>query len=56
MRRANAEFWKEYRALPANIRERADEQVALLGVNPRHPFLQFKKLSDAAGSNFGPRG
>lgn len=27
MHRANAEFWKEYRALPADIRERSDKQL-----------------------------
>ena len=39
MHRANAEFWKEYRALPTDIRERADKQFALLRANPRHPSL-----------------
>ena len=28
--RANADFWNDYRALPANIRARADKQFALL--------------------------
>jgi mRNA-degrading endonuclease RelE of RelBE toxin-antitoxin system len=49
MHRANAEFWKEYRALPADIRERADKQFALLRANPRHPSLQFKKLTERGG-------
>jgi hypothetical protein len=44
--RANADFWNDYRALPANIRARADKQFALLTVNPEHPSLQFKKLGD----------
>ncbi|MBV8846720.1 MAG: hypothetical protein JO307_28260 [Bryobacterales bacterium] len=49
MHRANAEFWKEYRALPTDIRERADKQFALLSANPRHPSVQFKKLTERAG-------
>lgn len=49
MHRASTDFWKEYRALPASIRERADKQFALLRANPRHPSLQFKKLSERSG-------
>lgn len=49
MHRASAEFWKDYHALPAEIRERADKQFALLKANPRHPSLQFKKLTERAG-------
>jgi hypothetical protein len=41
--RANADFWNDYRALPADIRVRADKQFALLKDNPQHPSLQFKK-------------
>ena len=44
--RANADFWNDYRALPANIRARADKQFALPEENPQHPSLQFKKLGD----------
>jgi mRNA-degrading endonuclease RelE of RelBE toxin-antitoxin system len=49
MHRANAEFWKEYRALPADIRERANKQFALPRANPRYPSLQFKKLTERGG-------
>jgi mRNA-degrading endonuclease RelE of RelBE toxin-antitoxin system len=49
MHRTDADFWKEYRALPAGIRERADKQFALLKANPRHPSLQFKKLTEHGG-------
>jgi hypothetical protein len=49
MHRTNADFWKEYRALPAVVRERADKQFALLKVNPRHPSLQFKTLIERGG-------
>jgi mRNA-degrading endonuclease RelE of RelBE toxin-antitoxin system len=44
--RANADFWKDYHALPAEIRARADKQFALLKDNPHHPSLQFKKLGE----------
>ena len=47
--RANADFWKDYHALPAEIRTRADKQFALLKSNPQHPSLQFKKLGDRRG-------
>ena len=46
MHRTNADFWKDYRILPAEIRERADKQFALLRANPRHPSVQFKKLTE----------
>jgi len=41
--RANADFWKDYRRLPADIRDRADKQFALRKANPQHPSLHFKK-------------
>ncbi|HEY3456836.1 MAG TPA: hypothetical protein VGK64_19815 [Bryobacteraceae bacterium] len=47
--RANADFWNDYRRLPADIRGRADKQFALLKANPQHPSLQFKKLGDRSG-------
>ncbi len=47
--RANADFWNDYRALPADIRARADKQFALLRENPQHPSLQLKKLGDRKG-------
>lgn len=46
MHYAHADFWKEYHGLPAEIRERADKQFALLKTNPRHPSLQFKKIAE----------
>jgi len=44
--RANTNFWQEYRALPQDIRSRADKQFSLLKANPQHPSLQFKKLGE----------
>jgi hypothetical protein len=45
MHHATADFWKDYRALPIGIRERANKQFALLKADPRHPSLQFKQLT-----------
>jgi len=47
--RANADFWRDYRALPVDVRVRADKQFALLKADPRHPSLQFKKIGDRSG-------
>jgi len=47
--RANADFWNDYNALPAEIRARADKQFALLNANPQHPSLHFKKLGERNG-------
>jgi hypothetical protein len=47
--RANADFWNDYEALPADIRARADRQFALLKDHPGHPSLQFKNLGERKG-------
>jgi mRNA-degrading endonuclease RelE of RelBE toxin-antitoxin system len=49
MHRANADFWKDYRSLSPDIRKRADKQFAVLRANPRHPSVQFKKLTERGG-------
>ncbi|MGD1094503.1 MAG: hypothetical protein ABSB35_21240 [Bryobacteraceae bacterium] len=49
--RANADFWSDYRALPASIRTRADQQFALLKRNPLYPSLQFQKPGDRNAGN-----
>lgn len=49
MHRTTADFWKDYRALRADIREGANKQFALLKANPRHPSVQFKKLTERGG-------
>ncbi len=49
MHRTTADFWKDYRALCTDIRDRADKQFELLKANPRHPSLQFKKLTERRG-------
>lgn len=47
--RATSGFWREYQALPVEIRSRADKQFLLLKANPGHPSLQFKKLGESHG-------
>ena len=37
-------FWTHYDALPAEIRELADKNFALLKLNPRYPSLQLKPV------------
>jgi len=49
IQRAIADFWKDYHALPAEIRARADKQFVLLKDNPQHPSLQFKKIGERNG-------
>jgi len=49
MHRTITDFWKDYGALPADIRERANKQFALLRNNPSHPSLHFKKLTERNG-------
>jgi hypothetical protein len=46
---ASTAFWTQYQTLPAEIRERANKQFALLKQNPQHPSLQFKKLGERHG-------
>src|SRR5262249_52947335 len=41
---ASPSFWEAYAKLPENIRALADKNYALLKQNPRHPFLQLKKV------------
>jgi hypothetical protein len=41
---ADEEFWREYDALPRDIRVQADKAFALLKSNPKHPSLHFKKI------------
>ena len=49
---AAQDFWHEYRALPKEIRIRADKQFSLLQANPQHPSLQFKKVGERHGQEF----
>ncbi len=44
--RATPAFWEGYRALPQEIRNRADKKFSLLKANQQHPSLQFKKIGE----------
>lgn len=41
---ASSRFWALYEALPAEVRELADNSYALLKNDPRHPSLHFKRI------------
>jgi mRNA-degrading endonuclease RelE of RelBE toxin-antitoxin system len=41
---ASPSFWEAYARLPDNIRSLAEKNYALLKENPRHPYLQLKKV------------
>jgi hypothetical protein len=41
---ASPAFWHAYQRLPAQIREVADKNYALLKENAQHPSLHFKKV------------
>lgn len=43
---ASPRFWASYHALPADVRELADKNHALLKSNPRHPSLHFKRIGE----------
>jgi hypothetical protein len=47
--RATIGFWKQYWALPQEVRSRADHRFSLLKANQQHPSLQFKKLEERHG-------
>jgi hypothetical protein len=50
---ASTGFWTEYHALPQEVRVRADKQFALMKDKPQHPSLQFKKVGERRGHEFG---
>lgn len=41
---ATPDFWAHYRRLPAEIRELADKNFAILKQDSQHPSLRFKKI------------
>ena len=53
MHRATGRFWKSYRRLPAEVRQRADRAFALLLINPAHPSLAFKKVGSFRSVRIG---
>ena len=46
---ADADFWPLYRALPTNVRLRADKAFATLKRSPDHPSLRLKKVKGHDG-------
>ena len=38
-------FWEVYRRLPESVREQARASYRLFSTDPRHPSLQFKRVS-----------
>jgi hypothetical protein len=56
LHRSATDFWQQYRALPHEVRARADKEFSLLKANPQHPSLQFKRVGEPmAGNMVGPR-
>ena len=45
--RANARFWELFRQLPADVQDQARQAYRTFDLNPRHPGLQFKRVSQA---------
>ena len=39
-------FWRDYNALPQEVRELADKNYALLQSDPRHASLRFRKIDE----------
>ena len=52
---ASPSFWTCYHALPADIRELADKNFALLQADPAHPSLYFKKVGRYRSARVGLR-
>jgi hypothetical protein len=45
--RASARFWELFRQLPAEVQDQARAAYRTFTLNPRHPGLQFKRVSQA---------
>jgi hypothetical protein len=43
--RANARFWDLFRQLPTDIQDQARQAYKLFTLDPKHPGLQFKRVS-----------
>jgi hypothetical protein len=52
---ATRNFWAAYRALPADARELADKNFALLMRDPQHPSLHFKAVGNFRSVRVGLR-
>ena len=45
--RANARFWELFRQLPVEVQDQARETYRTFALDPRHPSLRFKRVSQA---------
>ena len=52
---ASRAFWEAYEKLPAQVRELADKNYALLKQDPQHPSLHFKKVGRFWSARVGLR-
>ena len=52
---ASPSFWQCYKVLPADVRELADKNFALLRDDPSHPSLHFKKVGRYRSARVGLR-
>jgi len=43
---ASSSFWKQFDALPEDVRKLAEKNYRLLKVDERHPSLNLKKIDD----------
>ncbi len=50
---ATPDFWYCYRHLPAEVRELADKNFALLRQDPQHPSLRLKKVGSFWSARVG---
>ena len=50
---ASSRFWTCYAALPADVRELADRNYALLEADPFHPSLHFKRVGKLWSARVG---
>jgi hypothetical protein len=53
MHRATCRFWECFANLAEDIQNLARKNYALLKANPRHPFLQFKKIGKLWSARVG---
>jgi hypothetical protein len=52
---ASPDFWECYRALPATVRQLADQAFERLKSDPRYPALHFKKVGRFWSARVGDR-
>jgi hypothetical protein len=47
------DFWRHYRALPAEVQALADECFARMKINPRHPSIHLKRVGEYWSARVG---